>query len=333
MGGINLPAQSPLTPGPAPPAGWPTLAITIRASSRDIRRCTVSLSRRSLITVTLTLAAVSTAQAQGAPKLLNIFQEVVKPARNSSHEAHEAGWPIAFAKANNPHHSIALTATTGTNDVLYITPYASYAEMEKANDWSAKMPGYQATMDRLAEKDADFLVTTRGMIATLQENNTVGTSNDIAGLHGFYVRTTRVKIGRAADYDEYMQLVKEGYKKAGVDPHIDSYTIASGVAVPTFMSFRGFRSLADMDSWGAAGTKMRAALTQEQRDRMDKLAENSFTARDGEIYVISPKMSYASMETMNADPEFWKSSPVMQLANAKKGGVQQAGAPKAEKKP
>jgi hypothetical protein len=293
----------------------------------------LSITRRSLITVTLTLAAVSTARAQEAPKLLNIFQEVVKPARNASHEAHETGWPIAFAKAKNPHHSFALAATTGANDVLYITPYASYAEIEKANDWSAKMPGYQASMDRLSEKDADFLVNTRSMIAALQENNIVGTSNELTGLHGFYVRTTRVKIGRAADYDEYMQIVKEAYKKIGVDPHIDAYSIASGVAVPTFMTFRGFRSLAEMDTWGPTATKMRAALTQEQRDRMDKLAENSFTARDGEIYMFSPKMSYMSMELMNADPEFWKSSPVMQLANAKKGSVQQAGAPKTEKKP
>ena len=63
---------------------------------------------------------------------------------------------------------------------------------------------------------------------------------------------------------------------------------------------------------------------------MDKLIEGAFTARDAEIYMISPKMSYMSMALMQADPEFWKSSPPMQLAKAQGTMVQQAGAPKAK---
>lgn len=292
--------------------------------------------RRSLVLASITLAASAAAHAQAAPppnprKLLSIFQEVVKPARNASHEAHETGWPTAFAKAKSPVYSLALVSTTGNNDALYITAYPSFAEMEKGVGWAEKVPGMQATLDRLAEKDAEFLVSTRATIASQQEDLTLGTPGDLTRMHGFLIRTSRVKIGHGSDYEEYMKLVQEGYKKANIDPHIASYAVTSGVPVPTYMTFRGFHSLAEMDEWPAQGIAMRAALTQEQRDRMDKLVEGAFTVRDAEIYMISPKMSYVSMAHMKADPEFWKSSPPMQLAKAAQPMVEQAGAPKTKK--
>ena len=294
------------------------------------------LIRRSLVLASITLAASAASHAQAAPppnprKLLSIFQEVVKPARNSSHEAHETGWPTTFAKAKSPVYSLALVSTTGNNDALYITAYPSFAELEKGVGWAEKVPGMQATLDRLAEKDAEFLVSTRATIASQQEDLTLGTPGELKGMHGFLIRTTRVKIGRGSDYEEYMKLVQEGYKKANVDPHVVSYAVTSGVPVPTFMTFRGFRSLAEMDEWPAQGSAMRAALSQEQRDKMDKLIEGAFTVRDAEIYMVSPKMSYMSMAHMNADPDFWKSSPPMQLAKAAQAMVEQAGAPKTKK--
>ena len=293
----------------------------------------MSFIRRLLVLASITLAASAAAHAQAAAppnpmKLLSIFQEVVKPGRNAAHEAHEIGWPTTFTKAKSPVYSLALVSTTGNNDALYITAYPSFAEMEKGLAWAEKVPSVQATLDRLSEKDAEFLVSTRAMIASQQADLTLGTPGDLTKVHGFLIRTSRVKLGHGSDYDEFMKLVQEGYRKANIDPHVTSYAVTSGVAVPTYMTFRGFHSLAEMDEWPAQGTAMRAALSQEQRDRMDKLVEGAFTARDAEIYMVSPKMSYMSMAHMKADPEFWKSSPPMQLAKAAQTTVQQAGAPK-----
>src|SRR5205085_11847631 len=145
--------------------------------------------------------------------------------------------------------------------------------MEKGNAFAATVPGLQSTLDKLSEKDNEFLVSTRATLAVQQEDLTVGTPIDISKMHGFSIRTSRMKLGHNGDFVEYTKLLQEGYKKANIDPHIGVYSVTAGVPVPTYMSFRAFRSLAEMDEWAAQGNAMRAALTQEQRDRMDKLVE------------------------------------------------------------
>ena len=238
--------------------------------------------------------------------------------------------PAAFAKAGSKDHYWGLVAMTGINDALFITPYPSLSALEQSGEWMEKAPGLQASLDRLADKDGDLLTGIRSMIATRMDEASVGTVGDMTKVHGMLIRTSRVRIGHTTDFMEYMKLVKEGYEKAGVDPHIGTYVVTAGSAVPTYLTFRGFHGIGEMDEWPAMGDKMRAALTPEQRDRMDKLAEGAFTARDAEIYMINPRMSYVSAQAIAADPTFWKANPGSLAANASKSEVRQAGAPKDE---
>lgn len=296
----------------------------------------MSLTHRTLLAVSLCSLAIP-ALAQDAhmapPKVLQIFQETVKPGKNAAHTAHEQGWPVAFAKAGIKDYYFGLTAVTGGNDALYITPYPSLAALEKSSEAMDNAAGLQASLAKLADKDGDFLSGTRTLIATRQDDLAVGTPGDIGRVHGFFIRTTRVRIGHQPEFVEFMKLVQEGHQKAGIDPHIATYVVSMGVPVPTYMTFRGFRSLAEMDEWPAMNDKMRAALTDEQRQRMDKLAESAFTAREANVYMISPKMSYVSEQSVAADPAFWKTNPVVVAGLWKKSNVAQAGTPKDQKKP
>ena len=279
--------------------------------------------------------AASQAQQAPAPnpmQVLQITQEMVKPGKGAAHANVEAGWPAAFAKAGSKDHYWGLVAMTGINDALFITPYPSLSALEQSGEWMGKAPGLQASLDRLADKDGDLLTGMRSMIATRLDEASVGTVGDMSKVHGMLIRTNRVKIGHTTDFMDYMKLVKEGYEKAGLDPHIGTYGVSAGAAVPTYLTFRGFHGIGDMDAWPAMSDKMRAALTPEQRDRMDKLAESAFTARDAEIYMINPRMSYVSAQAIAADPSFWKSNPGALAANASKSEVRQAGAPKADMK-
>ena len=293
---------------------------------------------RCLLYVVSFVGFAVASQAQQAPppnpmRVLQITQELVKPGKGAAHANVEAGWPAAFAKAGSKDHYWGLVAMTGINDALFITPYPSLSALEQSGEWMEKAPGLQASLDRLADKDGDLLTGIRSMIATRMDEASVGTVGDMTKVHGMLIRTSRVRIGHTTDFMEYMKLVKEGYEKAGVDPHIGTYVVTAGSAVPTYLTFRGFHGIGEMDEWPAMGDKMRAALTPEQRDRMDKLAEGAFTARDAEIYMINPRMSYVSAQAIAADPtfwKFWKANPGALAANASKSEVRQAGAPKDE---
>ena len=328
---VAAPSQAILT------VDWPTPAITMsRACATGIEVSPLSHSLRTLFVASL-LPLAAAARAQDAPKpnpfkVLSIFQEVVKPGQNAAHANHEVGWPTALSKAGSTNHYLALVSTTGNNDALYITAYPSFTALDATQKSQSQLPGLNAANERLAAKDGDFLVRTHGSLAVQSDSLTIGTPASLEKVHGFFVRTSVLKFGQSDEYKEYIRIVQEGYRKAGLDPHILTYEILAGASAPTYITFRGFASIAEVDAWGPMGDKMAATLTAEQRARLTTLAQSAFTSRDGEFYMLDAKQSFPGSDLVAADPSFWKENPVALAANAKKATVKQAGAPKAEKK-
>jgi hypothetical protein len=121
--------------------------------------------------------------------------------------------------------------------------------------------------------------------------------------------------------------------KAGSEDHYFALVSMSGINDALYVTpYPSLAAIAKNDK-AEMNEKMRASLTQEQRDRMDKLAESAFMERDTEIYTLDPRQSYPTKETIAVDPAFWKMNPVVLAANAKKTAVTQAGTPKTEKQP
>lgn len=265
-----------------------------------------------------------------APRILEIFQEVLKPGKGAAHEQHETGWPLAFANAKIKSYYVALKSQTGASDVWYVSTYDTYAQMEQDDKDVAAAPGLEAQLARLADRDGDYLANTRTYVAELRDSLSIGTAPDFSKLRGYRITTVRVRIGHGDEYAQLRRLQRDAYRKAGIDPHIGVYAVTSGVNVPTYFVFRGYTSLAEMDGWGALNDRAMAQLTAEERAQMEKLNASAILTRESNIYAIAPKQSYVPAEMAAADPEFWKTNPVVAM-QARKAGVLQAG--KAKKTP
>ena len=90
-----------------------------------------------LLLPTLVLAATAgTARAQGMPTsqpgILTIIVEELKPGMDAEHEANEAGWPAAFEKVQSPYYYMAIESLTGSPEVWFMSPYASFAAASHA---------------------------------------------------------------------------------------------------------------------------------------------------------------------------------------------------------
>src|SRR5689334_21948349 len=69
--------------------------------------------------------------ARPAPKMIQIYREMVKPGRGPAHEKVEAGWPRAYKSSKNSAHYLAMTSVTGPNEAWFVSGYDSYEAMEK----------------------------------------------------------------------------------------------------------------------------------------------------------------------------------------------------------
>ena len=282
----------------------------------------------------LILTGVTTnALAQAAPKLLQVNWESVKAGRDAAHERNEKGWPAAYAAAGGKSNYIALTGMTGTAEALYVSGWASYAQFAENQKTVAANPALTAQLAKLWEKDAEFLNNARSFFAEQVDSIGIGTAPEWSKVRGYRITMVRVKMGRAADYEKLRRMQRAAADRAGIDMHLGIYRVTSGVAVPTFMIFRPFNSLADLDSWPAMQEKAAAAATAEERAEFARLGEAAITSSESNIYNISAAQSYPSVALVQAAPDFWKGNPVLAMAQ-KASGVVQAGKPtEAKKKP
>lgn len=282
---------------------------------------------RMLLVGALSIAgsALPAQQASNTPRIIQIYQEMVKPGKNFVHESHEAGWVTAFAQSGLQFQTAGLTAVTGGNDALFFTPAQSYAELEQVQEKMAQAPGFMAKMASLMEKDGDYLANVRSLIAVRVDTLSPFPMPEFGSFHGLRMTTYRVKIGHEDEFIQARRMLNDAYQRAGINPKLVTYAITQGVNVPTYVIMRPYTKMAEWDEYSAWEAKARAGVSAEEMAKYNKLLEGAVLTRETAAYAISPKMSYVNKQTASLDPAFWKESPG--LAILEKASVMQAGKP------
>src|SRR5690349_7860910 len=94
------------------------------------------MQRYTLLACTLLgLTGLSQSQSNAAdlphaqPKVLTIYREHVKVGKAAEHAKFEQGYPAAFEKAKDPSQYLALSSITGPDEVWYLQPNDSFAQV------------------------------------------------------------------------------------------------------------------------------------------------------------------------------------------------------------
>jgi hypothetical protein len=279
------------------------------------------------------LAGAGVAQAQetmmGPPKVLNTIREVEKPGKSAAHADWEAGYPRAMAKANWPTNYVALRALTGAPRVLFLTGFDSLAAWEKDGAAEDKNTALSLDMDRLDAKDGEFLAeSTRGTLLYMPELS-YHPEISVKGTRYFMVVAIHVKPGHHDHFVEIRKLVKTAHEKANLSDHYAVYRFFFGAPGGSYAIFVPMKSATELDQWADLhGQTYKDALGEEGRKKLDEFDREGLESSESQLFMLSPKMSYAPKEWVEADPEFW--TPKSAAAPAAKS---HAAKKEAEKKP
>jgi hypothetical protein len=253
----------------------------------------------------------------GPPKVLLIVREEIKPGMMGTHGRHSGEFVKIFNQLQTPNHRIAMVPVAGNeNEVLYITPAESFAEIERVNKTTdQKLASLNGTMrvrmDAL-EKEAPALHSAmRDMMAVYRPELSFNPGVNIAQMRYFTVTTTRIRPGFDAVYQEYVhKLIDVARQKAKVDDlHVAVFQVVSGAPGGTYLTFRPMKSLAEMDS--PIGMKVRAAMSDDQRKDADKAVREAIMSTENSTYAFAPSMSYVEKEFAAMDSNFWSPKPQM----------------------
>jgi hypothetical protein len=275
---------------------------------------------KSLLFSLLLILSAFPAMAQetrpmGPPKVLLIVREEIKPGMMGTHGRHSADFVSIFNQLQTPNHRIAMVPVAGNeNEVLYITPAESFAEIETINkSTDKKLSSLNGTMrvklDALDKEASALHSGMRDMMAVYRPDLSFNPGVNIAQMRYFSVTTTRIRPGFDAAYVDYVQkLINVARQKAKADDlHVAVFQVVSGAPGGTYLVFRPMKSLAEMDN--PVGMKVRAAMSDDQRKDADKAVREAVMFSETSTYAFTPSMSYVHKEFAAADPAFWTPKP------------------------
>ena len=264
------------------------------------------------------------------PPVLLIVREDIKAGKMPAHSRHSASFAQIFAKLHTSSYRIALTPVAGSeNEVLYITPMGSFAEIEKMQqDTDKKMAGasgaMKAELDRLDKEAADLHSAMRDMLTAYRPELSFNAGADIAKMRYFVITTVRIRPGHDAEYADYIRSIANvAREKAKLDDyHVAAFQVISGAPGGTYMFFRPMKSLAEMDQ--QVGAKVRAAMSDDMRKSADKTSSDAVMLSESSVYAFDPNMSYVPEDMAAQDPTFWNPKPRTAVVKkaVKKSGMQ-----------
>ena len=257
----------------------------------------------------LLAAAAGGVRAQGMPtsqpSILSIFIEEVKIGMDADHAANEAGWPAAYAKAGSQFYYMALASMTGSSEVWFLAPYASWTqegEVMKQNDAN---PELAAELARLWRADGQYLSSARSMQAVARPDLSYGAFPNLGLVRFYEITTFRVRPGHEEGFDAAVKTYIEALKRAASGAAFRTYSVAAGMPSPTYLVFGSVNAYGEFDQMMADGMAMWQSLTAEEMTAMQNTMRNDVINVITHRFRVDPSMSYVSPEAKAADPAFW----------------------------
>ncbi len=277
--------------------------------------------KKSLLLVLVSLCASCFSQANAQtddmnspPRVLLIVREEIKPGMMPAHNRHSAGYAGIFGKLKTPNHRIAMIPVAGSeNEVLYVTPGESFANLEMiTKETDKKMASVNGTMGaelaRLDKEAPDLHSGMRDMLAVFRPELSFKPGVDVAQMRYFAITTVRVRPGQDDNYSEYVRtLLNVAREKAKAETHIAAFQVIAGMPGTTYMFFRPMKSLAEYDL--RIGPRVREAMTDDQKKKVDKIVGESVMLSETIIYAFNPRMSYLPKEFTARESSFWNPAP------------------------
>lgn len=252
------------------------------------------------------------AQTGGPPKVLLIVREEIKPGMMGAHAREANNVVRIYSKARSPYHRIALVPVAGNeNEVTYLWGFDSFAEFEKSGKdlETIATVTYKSDFDKVRPEGEDYHASQRDTVAVLREDLSYRPGTDISRMRYMRVHTIRVKPGHVREFEEGRRIVNAAHQKARIDETMVVYQVAGGAQSGTYLLFIPWSTL---DGIGTIphGKAYFDAMGDNNRDKLEKIENDSIVFSAVDIYAFAPQLSYVSQQWTAADPAFWTLKPM-----------------------
>ena len=273
------------------------------------------------------VASAQEAGTMGPPKVLVLYREFLKPGKQgASHEKTESAFVQAVTKAKWSQHYFAMDALSGRPRSLFLFPYDSFDAWEKDYQSGQKNPALQAQLDRAEVADGELLSDMDSTVLSYRPEQSLDADGSIAKFRYFEISLYQVRAGHGHEWDELVKLVKNAYSKVP-DSHWATYEVAYGQQPnTTYVIFHALKSASEIDAFDSQDKAFVEAMGGDGMKKLGELESSAVEARQSNLFLFNPRMSYPPDAWVKEDPDFWKPKSMAPMAPKKPAAEKPAGA-------
>ncbi|WP_433984546.1 hypothetical protein RBB78_07285 [Tunturiibacter empetritectus] len=147
------------------------------------------------------------------PKILTIQREFTKPGKEGeAHEKTEGAFSKAMADAKATDHYVAMSSLSGRPRVLFLSGYASFADIEAERKKVNSNATLSAELDRANEADGEVLAETDSSVWRKREELSLNPGYRVGTRYEEFIQFV-IRPGHNAEWEELVKMVIAGYKK------------------------------------------------------------------------------------------------------------------------
>jgi len=263
-------------------------------------------------------AAAQQVQSVPPPALLQIYRDPVKPSRMTEYSRIESEAALACAHASTWPYLAAQTMT-GPQEVWFISGFDSYDAMEHSAEPFARNAALTAELNRLLEAKGNLVEDPRAVFAHYREDLSGNAPLIQPRTRFFTVTMVTVHPGHERDFEGIHRALRAARQRTGAADNRVVYQVASGMPRNTYLIFSAHRSLQKAGAaLDPAVDEYAADVDDSTRNRLDDYTRVSIQSSETWIFSVSPAMSNPAGEWIADDPQFWRSSPLLQQSSPAK---------------
>lgn len=252
------------------------------------------------------LAAAAQTAAPAPPNVLVIYREYPKPGMSGTpHEKTEAAFVKLSQDTKWPVHYIAMTSMSGPNRALFVYAYDSFGAWGKDAEAQSANAAYAAANDAAMIGDGAVLSETDAHAFLYHPEMSVHPNGDVAHARYWELTSFIIKPGHEAEWMELVKIYTSGFDKIP-DAHWAVFESRYGANNGgEWVSFNPMRSLDEVDKGMANSQAFMTSLGDPAMKHAAALAADCIQSSQSNLFVVDPKMSYASDDWVKAAPEIW----------------------------
>jgi hypothetical protein len=252
------------------------------------------------------------AQSVPPPALLQIYRDPVKPSRMVEYARIESEAALVCARASAWPYLAAQTMT-GPQEVWFISGFDSYDAMEHSAEPFARNAALTAELNRLLEAKGNLVEEPRAVFAHYRDDLSGNAPLIQPRTRFFTVTIVTVHPGHERDFEDIHRALRTARQRTGVADNRVVYQVASGMARTTYLIFSAHHSLQNAGAaLEPAVDEYAADVDDSTRNRLDDNTRVSVQRSETWIFSVSPAMSNPAGEWIADDPQFWRTSPLLQ---------------------